>query len=403
MSEPPASLKETIDKTVKYVLKNGINFEAKLIENDKEGKFSFLNKSDPFHSYYKQKLQPTAQALQNGTAKTTDSEKEPSKPRDFAYLTQLPPVSSYDNEIIKAAALYIACNSDKHIDPLRRFMERKGKRSQFSFLNRNHTLHLLFLQYIKQYSIIMELATQEDGQEKLSQSLHANREELYKSSYARAVYEKKHKVETKAKEEESKQTQLHFASIDWQDFALVAKVGFSTIDEVSELALPASREDIVYRSLESRSKQFELAHEMKAPAAEEDDILQTKLAVPDVAEPKKADAEPSSGFKVPKGMKIKAAGESRLKKKKATERMIQCPITGKKIPESQFDNHLRVLLRDPSYKEQQDNFMRKNFTYSSNLTTDQVYENIKRLVKKRENSEEEEEHIHKKVALGPEI
>lgn len=406
MSEPPASLKETIEKTAKYVLKNGISFEAKLLENDKDGKFSFLQESDQFHAYYKQQLEPTTVATPNGTEKPQNHDPKTSKPRDFVFLTQFPPVSNYDNEMIKTAALYIACNSENHIDALRRHMERKGKRRQFAFLNKNHTLHLLFQQYVKQYSVIVETATSADGKEKLSQSLHANKEELFQSSYARAVYEKKHKVETKAKEEQAKQTQLHFASIDWQDFALVAKVNFSAIDEVSELSLPTSRDEIMYRSLETRSKEIELAQETKAPAQDED-TPQTedngvKESLPDAKE--EATADSVAKHKVPKGMKIRAAGESRLKKKKTTERTIQCPITGKKIAELQFDNHLRVLLRDPSYKEQQDNFMKKNFTYSSNLTTDQVYENIKRLVKKRERSEEEEEHAQaKRVTMGPQV
>lgn len=81
---------------------------------------------------------------------------------------------------------------------------------------------------------------------------------------------------------------------------------------------------------------------------------------------------------------------------------IKCPITGKFIPELQFDNHLKVLLRDPRYKEQQDNFVRKNFTYSSNLTTDEVYDNIKRLARKREGTQDGEEPISKKPnQIGP--
>lgn len=400
MTEPPPELKETIEKTAKYVLKNGTSFEAKLLENDADRKFSFLHKSDPFHGYYQQQLKPSATSS-NGTKPQPKRVQNVSKPPDFKFLTRLPPVSNYDNEMIKTAALYIACNSDKHIDALRRYMERKGKRSQFAFLNKNHTLHLLFQQYVKQYCAIID-TTLPDGKEKLSQSLHADRNELFQSSYARAVYEKSHKVETKAKEEQTKQKQLQFASIDWQDFALVAKVNFSAIDEVSELSLPTSREEIMYRSLESRSKEIELAPETKAPVQEKEEEQGEPKDEPkdETKDEPKAEA---TEYKAPKGMKIRAAGESRLKKKKATERTIQCPITGKKIPELQFDNHLRVLLRDPSYKEQQDNFMKKNFTYSSNLTTDQVYENIKRLVKKRERSEEEEEHMAKKISVGPQL
>lgn len=404
MGEPPVAVKEAIEKTVQYVKKNGVSFEAKLIENDKDGKFSFLQASNPYHSYYKQKLEHKPEVPQDGNVQIKES--EPEKPRELLFLTDLPPVSNIDNEIIKSCALYIACNSDKHIEALRRHMERKGKRNQFAFLNRNHTLHLLFQSYVKQYTVIIETAKKE-GEKALEMDklLHSNSHDFFERAYSRAAYEKKHRIETRARQEETKQKQLRFASIDWQDFSLVAKVGFSTIDEVSELALPISREEIMYRSLNSRSKELELRYEEKKEEKESKETQENKEeqdeSKENQKESKEDEEEKPKEHKIPKGMKIRAAGESRLKKKKAAERTIQCPITGKQIAELQFDTHLRVLLRDPSYKEQQENFVKKNFTYSSNLTTDQVYENIKRLVHKRALSEEEEQAGTKRVALGP--
>lgn len=55
------------------------------------------------------------------------------------------------------------------------------------------------------------------------------------------------------------------------------------------------------------------------------------------------------------------------------------------------------MLRDPRYKKEQENYIRKNFSYASNITTDQVYENIKRFVKKRANVEDENPKKKKKA------
>ena len=55
-------------------------------------------------------------------------------------------------------------------------------------------------------------------------------------------------------------------------------------------------------------------------------------------------------------MKIKAAGTSRLKKSleantsTTTTNTIKCPITGKLIPENEFDTHIKTLLRDQDIK-----------------------------------------------------
>ena len=93
-------------------------------------------------------------------------------------------------------------------------------------------------------------------------------------------------------------------------------------------------------------------------------------------------------------MKIKAAGTSRLKKSleantsMTTTNTIKCPITGKLIPENEFDTHIKPCYVIQDIKEQE-NYIRKNFSYASNITTDQVYENIKRFVKKRANVEDE--------------
>lgn len=383
MSVPPIQLRDTIEKTARYVIKNGSSFEERLLKNDKEEKFAFLKPENEFHDYYKAQL-TKSEAPATESQKVSEEVKPLEKPEELHFLCELPPILEFDLEVVKLTALYIACNSRKHIDSLYKNMERRSNRGQFAFLKRSHSLHALFLRLVQQYQTVINLVEDPDKDptsKALRDKIMLEKSDLFQNAYNRAVYEQQHKIEKKTEETEKKKKQVHYASIDWQNFTFVAKINFDAVDEVSELAVPLSREDIIYRSLQSKSKEIEV------PTA------QPKPEVSEVAEEPQPEAKPQQ--KAPKGMKIKAAGETRLKRKnkdstQGSQRTIKCPITGKQIPEQDFDTHLRVLLRDPRYQEQKSNFMKKNFTYESNLTTDQVYENIKRLVRKRDSSEEEE-------------
>lgn len=56
--EPPADQKRVVDKIVEFILKNGREFEAILIEqNCKQGRFLFLQPSNHYHPYYLKVLQ----------------------------------------------------------------------------------------------------------------------------------------------------------------------------------------------------------------------------------------------------------------------------------------------------------------------------------------------------------
>lgn len=421
MIDPPQDIKVTIEKTVQYVKKNGEAFEEKLLANDNEKKFSFLNNLDPYHGYYKALLEGKEVGKSDGTLPKIDDKVEiPSERDTFLFQNELPPVSNYDLDVIKLTAQYIACNSTKHIDQLQRYMNKKGNRSQFAFLSPKHSLHPLFRDYCKQYLTIIEIdKVRREGQGKSNNNdkvfqyvdklISSSPQELFERAYRRAAHEKKHKLERKLQESEDRKQQEQYALIDWQDFTFVAKINFNAVDEVTELAVPLLREDVMYRSLLAKSKeiQLETAGPREETKGEREEIEENENNPRTEVEARGANVqnvqlnhEPGSGA-VPKGMKIRAAGESRLKRKqKASERTIECPITGEQIPEQEFDHHLKVLLRDPKYKEQQENFVRKNFTYGSNLTTDQVYENIKRLVRKRGLSEEEEQET-KRLDIGP--
>lgn len=405
MSEPPQDIKATIEKTVQYVKKNGSSFEQKLLQNDPEEKFSFLNNSHTYNKYYKTLLEGGNEGENGIIVPPTESTEAPKTPLQFLFITDLPPISTYDLNVIKLTAQYSAINSPKHTEALHKYMDKKGNRSQFAFLNRGHSLHSVFQSYHKQYRAILDASKHKEttATKHINELMNVTPQTMFQKAYDRSVYEKKHKIEKRAKESEIRNAQLHYALIDWQDFTFVAKVNFDAVDEVSQLAVPFLREDVVYRALLAKSKEMQLeVSEVKKREAQNEVERDSNGKLMDAEKIENGAEKIENVNPIPKGMKIRAAGESRLKKKnkEGDERLIQCPITGQMIPELKFDQHLRVLLRDPRYKEQQDNFVKKNFSYTSNLTTDQVYENIKRLVKKRGLSEEEEEHT-KRLDIGP--
>ncbi|KAF0917792.1 hypothetical protein E2562_021470 [Oryza meyeriana var. granulata] len=65
--EPPSFLKRTMEKIVEFILRNGKEFEGKLIEQDRTtGRFPFLLTSNPYHSYYVKLLKETQESKSRG-------------------------------------------------------------------------------------------------------------------------------------------------------------------------------------------------------------------------------------------------------------------------------------------------------------------------------------------------
>lgn len=62
--EPPSSIKRMMEKIVEFILRNGKEFEAVLIEQDKTiGRFPFLLPSHQYHSYYLKILEEAREVI----------------------------------------------------------------------------------------------------------------------------------------------------------------------------------------------------------------------------------------------------------------------------------------------------------------------------------------------------
>ncbi|RLM92312.1 uncharacterized protein C2845_PM08G22880 [Panicum miliaceum] len=81
--EPPSFMKRTMEKIVEFILTNGKEFEAKLIEQDRTtGRFPFLLSSNPYHSYYLKFLQETQESKSHGRSPDRKDRRDSSDWRD---------------------------------------------------------------------------------------------------------------------------------------------------------------------------------------------------------------------------------------------------------------------------------------------------------------------------------
>jgi hypothetical protein len=238
--DPPPAVLETIAKTVAYVAKNGASFEERLRANALD-KFAFLDCASPWHAVYRQQLEAARQhtaadavdAAESAAADSAAAEEPPPPPLRF--VTPLPPISSLDLDVIKVTAMFVARNGAHYAERLR---QRHGAAAaadaaQFEFLRRGHSLHALYQALVRQYELVLAFDI----------DLEAAAEVLPRA-YQRARHAKLHRARAVDERRAQRAAQMAYASIDWQDFAVVGSVHFDAVDEVKELAVPLKRGDV---------------------------------------------------------------------------------------------------------------------------------------------------------------
>lgn len=179
--------------------RNGPEFEARIRQNEiNNPKFNFLNPSDPYHAYYRHKVnefkegkgqEPSAavpkvmqqQAQQQLPQKVllplslsnnkinsynnninivlrlhqvqaqviheTIVPKEP--PPDFEFMADPPSISAFDLDVVKLTAQFVARNGRQFLTQL---MQKEQRNYQFDFLRPQHSLFNYFTKLVEQYT-----------------------------------------------------------------------------------------------------------------------------------------------------------------------------------------------------------------------------------------------------------
>uniref|UniRef100_A0AAQ5YQA7 Splicing factor 3A subunit 1 n=1 Tax=Amphiprion ocellaris TaxID=80972 RepID=A0AAQ5YQA7_AMPOC len=389
---PPPEVRNIVDKTASFVARNGPEFEARIRQNEiNNPKFNFLNPNDPYHAYYRHKVnefkegkaqEPSAavpkvmqqqamqqsqqlpQKVQSQVIQETVVPKEP--PPEFEFIADPPSISAFDLDVVKLTAQFVARNGRQFLTQL---MQKEQRNYQFDFLRPQHSLFNYFTKLVEQYTKILippkGLLT-------------------------------KLKKEAENPKESNLLIALAYAQIDWHDFVVVETVDFQP-NEQGHFPPPTTPEELGARILiQERYEKYGESEEveMEVESEDEEDERENRgegqPSQPDqdtqVQDMDEGSDDDDDGMKAPlppdnpmppplpptpDQVIIRKDYDPKASRPQpsvaAPDEYLISPITGEKIPASKMQEHMRIGLLDPRWLEQRDRSIRER------QTEDEVY------------------------------
>ncbi|KAI0747909.1 Pre-mRNA splicing factor PRP21 like protein-domain-containing protein [Daedaleopsis nitida] len=399
---PPPEIKSVIDRTASFVARsaNPPQFEEKIRENQRQDpKFAFLNPADPYHAYYRHRMDKvkSGEVEEETPAPGKDAEKDEEKPVDVVpvdvgeeppipeFIMSIPNITAIDLDIIKLTALFTARRGRPFLAAL---SAREGRNYQFDFLRPTHSLFGYFNRLVEQYSKVL-LPSKETIAQLKERTRDGARWNDLEVARKRARWEQFKREQDKKREDDKEEERIAFAEIDWYDYAIVQTIEFTAADATSELPPPMSVQEVENMTLaqkrmaamimETTAEDVE-AHRARQAAAEaeaaaavggigadqEDTVMEESDDEDDEAKERKrredderqreierARAVQASSLDVGGPMKIRTDYVPKLQKK-AIEKLTLCTICGQQIPVDELQEHMRIELLDPKWKSQRD-------------------------------------------------
>ncbi|KAI9703257.1 MAG: SF3a splicing factor complex subunit [Candelina mexicana] len=433
---PPKDIRAIVEKTAGYVARNGVIFEDRIREKEKHNpKFSFLSASDAYNAFYAWRLNEVREgrgtAISAGRAGEAAAAPEPEKPKgpaeppQFHFSARMPNINAQDLDVVRLTALFVAKNGRSFMTTL---SQRETRNYQFDFLRPQHSLYQFFSRLVDQYTELLRQGGSEGGtseKERISE-LESNvkdRFHMLGRAKERAEWAKFQEQQKQKKEEEVEQEKLAYAQIDWHDFVVVETVLFNEADDQATLPAPTSLSDLQSASLEQKGMMSLQPHNMRIEEAmptDEDGYYNTYATqqsmqpppVPAVPHEQEDDAamvfethspaqededeqrirerteereRAQQAHAAAKGgtgpMRIRNDYVPRAQAKRQNVQMALCPNCKEQIPYNELDQHMRIELLDPRWKEQR---AKADSRYSTtNLSTSDVANNLKRFASQR--------------------
>ncbi|KFY13920.1 hypothetical protein V491_06215 [Pseudogymnoascus sp. VKM F-3775] len=463
---PPKEIKAILEKTAGYVSRNGAVFEDRIREKEKHNpKFSFLSANDAYNAYYQWRLSEIREGRGNvvaagragEVAAEAEKPKGPPEPPEFNFSAKMPNISAQDLEVVKLTALFVAKNGRQFMTTL---SQREAGNYQFDFLRPNHSLHNFFQRLVDQYTALLRAGGVDGEGGKLQQERIQELERNVKDKFnvlgrakQRAEWFKFQDEQKVKKEEEAEKEKLSYAQIDWHDFVVVETVVFTEADDQAVLPPPTSLSELQFASLDQKAH-MSINHNLRIEESfpsEEDSYYNAyqaqqapqiqQMAPPPAPVPQQyppqapairtksaeeeeeearirerteareraqaAQAQAKGGAGAP--MKIKENYIPRAAQRAANKnaQMALCPNCKQQIPYSELDEHMRIELLDPRWKEQKSKSDARYAT--TNLWNNDAANNLKRLASQRPDMfdgvtgqalSEEEEARRKKAAIS---
>ncbi|CAG7835959.1 unnamed protein product [Allacma fusca] len=426
---PPPEVRNIVDKTASFVARNGPEFETRIRQNEQNNpKFNFLQTGDPYNAYYLHKVKeiqegkvppPSAaeteivgikppQQVIDEAKKKKQSEllkqvEQPFVPKDppaeFEFVADPPSISAHDLDVVKLTAQFVARNGRQFLSTL---MTREQRNYQFDFLRPQHSLFQYFTKLLEQYTKV--LIPSKDIVKKLEKE---DKKKVLDDVKYRANWIRHQEAQKRKEEEEIEKERMAYASIDWHDFVVVETVDYQPF-ESGNFPPPTNPQEVGARVLlQDRILQGQIPE--KEPSSEDNFTALDDTEVQDMEEDSDSssedDDEPSLALgKQPPSMPgmqqadrdeviIKKGYDPKQPKNVLAEKVFTAatpeeytisPITGERIPVSKLQEHMRIGLLDPRWREQNARQLMERATQESpDASGPAVYESLKLFAERR--------------------
>ncbi|UZJ54991.1 hypothetical protein CBS101457_004311 [Exobasidium rhododendri] len=413
---PPPELRALVDKTADFVARNGTQFESKIKEDGTgRNKLSFLNETDPYHAYYRAKIEAVMSgqghlaglqtsnqdaalgslgaelsgegAGREGALNKKEEENRPAEPDSFKFSTDLPSITAVDLDILKLTALFTARKGRAFASAL---STREGRSYQFEFLRPAHSLFGFFNRMVEQYQLILEPTEEvkqsirlgafgavDDGRVGQEPSLGHGRGgprlKVLEQIRERSDWQRWDKAKRKQVEEEEEKEKEAYNEIDWQDFVVAGTVELTETDAHVDLPPPISLREVENMSM-AQKRMAAMISEVEGDENDDTTLMRTKgvegktaLAKngdegDDDVEMEMEDSDDESAFTA-QPIAANANGPMKIRKdykpKTLAERKAAaasqstiCPVCKTSVPLDEMDEHVKYELLNPHYREQ---------------------------------------------------
>jgi splicing factor 3A subunit 1 len=360
--------------------------------------------------------------------------KGPAPPPDFHFSARMPNISALDLEVVKLTALHVARKGKSWMTAL---SQREARNYQFDFLRPQHSLYNFFSHLVDQYTVLLQTGPEgQKAEQARIQTLQANIQNKFRVlelAKQRAEFVKWQETQKQKKEEEEEAEKMAYAQIDWHDFVVVETVLFTDADEQADLPPPTSLNDLQSASLEQKAMMSLARPDMRieeamptddmmnysqgyedgyaqhngysqqpqqplqmdyhpnapspqipyptyspAPSTPQPQPLITASSANATALPQRPDTaslHPQNLNNAP--IKVRSDYVPRAQQRQRAAQTAICPNCGEQIPLTELDQHMRIELLDPRWKEQR--AKADSRFASTNLGGTDVAANLKRL------------------------
>ncbi|KAF8061504.1 Pre-mRNA splicing factor PRP21 like protein-domain-containing protein [Lyophyllum atratum] len=396
---PPPEIKSVIDRTALFVARsaNPPQFEDKIREGQRtDPKFSFLNPADPYHAYYRHRMEKIIRGEVDEVTPEkegqVEDEAQPAEMLDVGmeppppeFIMDLPSISNIDLDIMKLTALFTARRGRSFLANL---SAREGRNYQFDFLRPTHSLFGYFNRLVEQYTKVLH-PNKEVLEQLKARTQAGSRWQTLEVARRHAKWEKNKREKDKQRQDDQEAERIAFAEIDWHDYAIVQTIEFTVADANSELPPPMSVQEVENMTLAQkrmaamimentvedveahRARQAALEAEAAAAvggagiggdedaAMEESDeegedikSKQMREELERAREIARAQALQASSVNTAGPMKIRTDYVPKLDKRSGKTAMTTCTICGQQIAVDELQEHMRIELLDPRWKDQ---------------------------------------------------